>query len=151
MDVVAHLNMDRKEHREKIDQALKEITIPFLREKGFKGSLPHFRRNQSDRINLLTFQHSLYETKFVVEIANCPPDGIKTSWGKEIPRIKVTAHDMGYRLRLGSEKFNTDYWFDYGKISLFSNTYKKVAKEIIEVWDEAEKWWEKDPYEQKMK
>jgi hypothetical protein len=46
--------MDRKDKRQKIDQALKEIEVPFLREKGFKGSMPHFRRQQSDRINLMT-------------------------------------------------------------------------------------------------
>ena len=149
MKCCATLEMDRKEKRHKIDEALKEITIPFLREKGFKGSLPHFRRQKPDGINLLTFQHSLYDTKFVIEIANCPASGITTSWGKEIPKNKVTAHDMGYRLRLGSEKHNTDYWFDYGKKSLFSDTYKKIAKEIIDLWDEAENWWERDPYEQK--
>ena len=143
--------MDRKEKRQKIDQAIKDIIIPFLREKGFKGSLPHFRRMQSDRINLLTFQHSLYDTKFVVEIANCPTNGITTHWGKETSSKKVTAHDVGERLRLGSKKHNTDYWFDYGKKSLFSDTYKKLAKEIIELWDEAENWWKKDPYDQKNK
>ena len=142
--------MERKEKRQRIDQAIKDITIPFLREKGFKGSLPHFRRQQSDGINLLTFQHSLYDTKFVVEIANCPAEGITTHWGKEIPKNKVTAHDMTERLRLGSEKHNTDYWFDYGKKSLFADVNKKIAKEIIDLWDEAESWWLKDPYEQKI-
>jgi len=141
--------MDRKEKRQEIDKALKEIVVPFLREKGFKGSMPHFRRQQSDRINLLTFQHSLYDTKFVIEIANCPVDGVTTSWEKQIHKNKVTAHDIGCRMRLGSEKHNTDYWFDYGKKSLFSNTFNKIAKEIIELWDEAENWWNKDPYGQK--
>jgi len=141
--------MDRKDKRQEIDKALKEIVVPFLREKGFKGSMPHFRRQQSDRINLLTFQHSLYDTKFVIEIANCPVDGVTTSWKKQIPKNKVTAHDLGFRMRLGSEKHNSDYWFDYGKKSLFSNTFNKIAKEIIELWNEAENWWSKDPYGQK--
>lgn len=141
--------MERKEKRQKIDTELKEVLVPFLKEKGFKGSLPHFRREQTDRINLLTIQHSLYDTKFVVEIANCPTNGITTSWGKEILKNKVTAHDLGYRLRLGSEKHKTDYWFDYGKESFFSNTYKKVVKEVIELWNEAEIWWELDPFNQK--
>lgn len=141
--------MERKEKRQKIDTELKEVLVPFLKENGFKGSLAHFRREQTDRINLLTIQHSLYDTKFVVEIANCPTNGITTSWGKEILKNKVTAHDLGYRLRLGSEKHNTDDWFDYGKESFFSNTYKKVVKEVIELWNEAEIWWEKDPFNQK--
>jgi hypothetical protein len=91
----------------------------------------------------------LYDTKFVIEIANCPVDGITSPLEKQIPKTKVTAHNMGYRMRLGSEKHNTDYWFDYGKKSLFSNSFNKIAKEIIELWDEAENWWYKDPYGQK--
>lgn len=140
--------MERKEQRNKIDIAIKEIFIPFLREKGFKGSLPHFRRQKEDRINLLTFQHSLYDTKFVVEIANCPPNGITTNWGKEIPKNKVSAHDTYFRMRLGSKKPNTDYWFDYGKESLIEDNYKKFANEIIDFWDDAEKWWEENPINQ---
>jgi len=140
--------MTRNEKRKRIDKAIKEITIPFLRDKGFNGSFLHFRRYQEDRINLLTFQHSLYDEKFVVEIANCPITGIKTSW-KDIEPKKRNAHDMDNRLRLGSEKYNTDYWFDYEKSSLFSDVYKKRANEIIELWDDAEKWWMDDPFEQR--
>lgn len=140
--------MNRKERRQKIDEAIKDITIPFLREKGFKGSFPHFRRQLPDEINLLTFQHSLYDTKFVIEIANCSPNGTTTAWGKEITKNKVTAHDMGHRLRFGSEKHKSDYWFDYGKNSLFTDTYKKIAKEIIDLWYEAENWWNLNPPEQ---
>ena len=142
--------MTRQEKREQIDKALKEIIIPFLREKGFKGSMPHFRRFQSDRINLLTFQHSLYDTKFVVEIANCPLEGITTSWDKEIKPSNCTTHHMGYRFRIGSETHNTDYWFDYGKVTLFGNVYEKAVKEIIELWFEAENWWNTDPYNERF-
>ncbi len=142
--------MTRQLKREKIDEVLREIIVPFLREKGFKGSLPHFRRIQSDRINLLTFQHSLYDTKFVVELANCPLNGIITPSGEKIAPSKCTAHHMGYRLRIGSNVHNTDYWFDYSHSSLFNNVYNRIAKEIIELWDEAEDWWNKDPYNQRI-
>jgi hypothetical protein len=142
--------MTRQEKREQVDKALREIMVPFLREKGFKGSMPHFRRFQSDRINLLTFQHSLYDTKFVVEIANCPLEGITTSWDKVIEPSKCTTHHMGYRFRIGSLTHNTDYWFDYGKVTLFGDTYEKVVKEIIELWFEAENWWNSDPYNERI-
>jgi hypothetical protein len=141
--------MERKEKRQKIDQALNEILIPFLRRKGFNGSIPHFRRAQSDRINLLSFQHSLYDTKFVIAIANCPIEGITTSWGKHIPKNKVSAHQMFYRLRLGSEKHKTDYWFDYGNTAVFPNIFVMIAHEIIDLWDEAENWWEREPFNQR--
>ncbi|WP_055151063.1 DUF4304 domain-containing protein [Jiulongibacter sediminis] len=122
--------------------------MPFLREKGFKGSLTHFRQQQTDGINLLTFQHSLCDNKFVVETANCPSNGIMTHWGKEIPKNRFTGNDQAKRLRLGSEKNDTDNWFEYDKKQLFTDIYQKRAKEIIDLQDEAENWWTKDPFEQ---
>ena len=142
--------MTGSEKRVLMDNAIKEITIPFLREQSFKGSLPHFRRFKDDRINLLTFQFSLNSSKFVVEISNCSPKGIVTPWGKEISPSKCSAHDMYKRLRIGSIKNKGDYWFDFSKEPLLGNIYKKRAKEIIDLWDEAEKWWEEDLLEQRF-
>lgn len=142
--------MTPKEKRERIDKAIKEITIPFLREQGFNGSLPHFRRIQTDRINLLTFQHSLHDAKFVVEIANCPIGGITTFWEKKLEPHECNAHYMSHRLRIGSEKHKTDYWFDYGRRTLFTDIYKRRAKEIIDYWEEAEQWWKNDPFQQRL-
>ncbi len=132
-----------------MDNTIKEITVPFLREQGFKGSLPHFRRLQRDRINLLTFQFNLHDSKFVVEISNCSYKGILTSWGKLIKPAQYTAHDMNRRLRLGSVKNSGDYWFDFSNPMLFTDIYKKRAEEIIELWDEAEDWWQNDPNDQR--
>jgi hypothetical protein len=42
--------------RQLMDEALKAHVVPALRERGFKGSLPHFRRLRSDRVDLLTVQ-----------------------------------------------------------------------------------------------
>ena len=139
----------RKEERERMDEALREITVPFLREKGFNGSLPHYRRKRSDRINLLTIQHSLHAARFVVEIANAPLSGIMTSWGEEITPGKINAHHTGQRLRLGSETYKADYWFEYSCDSNLADVYAERAKEIIQLWDRAEAWWARDPYNQR--
>src|SRR5689334_15887249 len=87
-----------------MDRVLKETVVLELRARGFTGSLPHLRRIRSDRIDLITFQYSRYGGRFVVELSQCGPDGVKTAWGKEIPPNKVTAHDLfssdRYRLHL---------------------------------------------------
>ena len=138
--------MTGAERRHKMDSALKEITVPFLREQGFKGSYPHFRREKDGNLNLLTFQFSLYGSKFVVEISNCPLDGFTTSWGKYLKPSECRVSYMGHRSRIGSEKNNTDYWYDFTKEPLFGNIYNKRAKEIISNWVEAENWWANNPY-----
>jgi hypothetical protein len=141
--------MTGKEKRILMDAAIKEITVPFLRQQGFKGSFPHFRRLKDDRINLLTYQFSTNSSKFVVEISNCSSKGILLPWGKHIKPSNCTAHDMYKRLRVGSKRANVDYWFDFNEESFFTNIYKKRAKELMDLWNEAEQWWHTDPDDQR--
>jgi len=60
------------EARDKLIAALKEIVLPTLRNMGFRGSFPHFRRERDEQLDLLTFQFSRWGGSFVVEIAYCP-------------------------------------------------------------------------------
>ena len=102
--------------RKEMNAALQEHVVPVLRGMGFKGSLPHFRRQQPARIDLLTFQFDRHGGGFVVEVATCGVDGTEMHWGEQIPPNKVTAHDMypPQRQRLtpvGAE----DHWFRYDR------------------------------------
>lgn len=137
--------MTGAERREKMDIAIKEISIPFLRELGFKGSYPHFRREKDGKLNLLTFQFSLYSSRFVVEIANCPVEGYRMGPDKFFKPSECRVHYMGHRWRIGSERNNTDYWYSFEKEPLLGNIYKKRAKEIVDNWQEAEQWWAANP------
>lgn len=138
--------MTGKERREKMDMAIKEIVIPFLREKRFKGSYPHFMRANGESLNMLTFQFSLSGSKFVVNISNCPVEGYTTSWDKFLKPSECRVDYMDNRLRIGSKKHKTDYWYNFEKEPLLGNIYKKRAKEIIDNWDEAEEWWSANPF-----
>ena len=93
---------------------LKENLVPRIRKLGFKGSFPHFRRYRDGRNELLTFQFDKYGTgKFVIEIAVAPQGDFTTFWGKVIPAGRLTAHDLGTRLRLGTESTQADNWFEF--------------------------------------
>lgn len=65
--------------------ALKKMVVTYLRENGFKGAFPHFRRHNENHMDLITFQFNRYGGSFVVELAFCPAEGITTSWGEVIP------------------------------------------------------------------
>ncbi len=126
---------------------LSELVIPVLREKGFKGSFPHFRRIATDRINLLTFQFDRYGGGFVIEIANCQPTGFTTSWGSKIQPGKLTAHDVTNRKRIqanmDSPNSSRDDWFRYDKKYMFGfgNIYKKICKDVLAKLAIAEDYW----------
>jgi hypothetical protein len=63
--------------------ALQQIVVPVLREHGFSGSIPHFRRFTSSKIHTLTFQFNKWGGSFVVEIETAPLDGITNPvWSK---------------------------------------------------------------------
>jgi hypothetical protein len=138
--------MGMSEDRKKMNKALKGIVVPQLRERGFKGSLPHFRRASRAKIDLLTFQFDRYGGGFVIEISKCPPDGLITSWGEHIPVNKVCAWDMHpddrYRLKPGPGG-STEDWFRFDEQTKIksSDIYEQVARSVLPYLDSAERWW----------
>jgi hypothetical protein len=120
--------------------SLKRLFVPALRERGFKGSLPHFRRLGKDRIDLLTVQFDRHGGGFVIEISRCAPEGLTTSWGKQIPPNKVTARDMDERWRLGSgstRRGEADHWFRFDD----GMPTDGVADSATCLLAEADRWW----------
>ena len=120
--------------------SLKRLFVPALRERGFKGSLPHFRRLRNDQIDLLTVQFDRYGGGFVIEISRCAPEGMTTSWGKKIPPNKVTAWDMHpkERPRLGAPSPQEDgHWFRFDD----GTPTDAVAESATLLLAEADRWW----------
>lgn len=125
--------------RDKMISELKKIVVPELRNRGFKGSFPHFRRISEDKIDLMTFQFDRYGGGFVVEVGVCSPEGFTHSWGEKVPPNKVTAHDLNNRLRLNK---NDGQWFRYDVENESENIYEDVAKEVLNHLFEAGEYWE---------
>jgi len=135
--------------RMEMDKAIKKIVVPYFREAGFKGSFPHFRKIESEKIKLVTFQFNLSGGSFVVELAQCDAKPLVTSWGKEILPAKITAHDLNSRYRLGSIE-QSDHWFVFGKRNYESGYekirsmkhYESVANKVIACFEsESENYW----------
>jgi hypothetical protein len=123
-----------------MDDALKAIVLPVLRERGFKGSFPHFRRPRSDRIDLLTFQFDKWGGGFVMEMARCGPEGVTLHWGERVPPSKVRAWDVSatQRPRLGPRGApGTDEWFRFD-----DGAYVAAATQVLDALDDAFKYWE---------
>lgn len=125
--------------RLKMEGALKADVISLLRARGFKGSLPHFRRKTELGIDLLTFQFDRNGGGFVIEISRSPVDGVTTHWGKVIAPEKVSALDLHpdkrHRIK-AMDGSGTDAWFRYE-----DGDVKRVSKQVIEKIPLAELWW----------
>lgn len=124
------------ETRKKMDDALKTIVVPKLRELGFKGSLPHFRRILDSEVHLITFQFDKYGGGFVIELAKTKNKEFQTYWGKKIKPNKFTAYDINNRTRIHPKgKLSTstpESWFRYDKRILAGNIYTKVANQVLD-------------------
>jgi hypothetical protein len=137
--------MTTSAEHEKMIKALKEIVVTRLREQGFKGSFPHFRRLGKEKIDLLTFQFDPWGGGFVIEISKCPADGITTYWGKHIPPNKVNAWYMhpSERLRLQPRVSSSPSdWFRYDKANLHEDIFEKTARSVFPFLEKAELWWQ---------
>jgi hypothetical protein len=127
--------------------ALKEIVVPTLREQGFTGSFPHFRRSLDDRIDLLSFQFDKWGGGFLIEISKCATSGITTYWGEKIPTKKVRAidnhPDRRHRIK-PSKGGSRDDWFRFDQDTPFKSpgSYNQVATSVLPYLEEAEDWWE---------
>jgi len=137
------------EERRQMDLALKRIVVRRLREMGFKGSMPHFRRVRGDLLDLLSFQFDRYGGSFCVEVASAPAAGLQYTPDWFVPAEKL---DVGYtreRLRLGAPEGLTDRWFEFGPRSFepaqplpSPSRFEAVAEGVASLLDkEAEPWW----------
>ncbi|MGG3196157.1 DUF4304 domain-containing protein [Priestia aryabhattai] len=88
--------------RDNMINSLRENVIPTLRDRGFKGSFPHFYRKLEDRVDLLMFQFTAWgEALYVEEVSKCSPGGhIDVSETFYTPnKVKVYNIDTAHRQR----------------------------------------------------
>lgn len=137
------MDSDRSSMNKAMKKALSEIVVPKLHDRGFKGSFPHFRRFLENRVDLLSFQFSVYLDSFVLEISQCPLTGVEMEWGKSIPAEKVTAFDTNprYRWRLTPVQASASLKLDEEWFSYEDRRYEEIAKSVLPFLDEGEWWW----------
>ena len=85
--------------RKLMGDALRATVIPYLREVGFAGTLPHFRRKRSGRHELLSIMFNKYGGSFYVEAGAMSGERyveLQRHWataGKKLPESKL---DIGH-------------------------------------------------------
>ena len=127
-------------NKSEMEASLKRIFVPELRDRGFKGSFPHFRRPRTNRIDLLTVQFNRWGGSFAIEVAICSCEGVVMHWGERITPNRVRAWDVypPNRPRLGATNTSDDgHWFK------FESTIgtDEVARQAVMYLQDAEKWW----------
>jgi len=120
-------------------QALQQHVVPALRQRGFSGTLPHFRRVAPDKVDLLSFQFDRYGGGFVLELAEAPAGDLVKSWGKVIPAKRLCALDVNppARRRLQPRSgLTTDAWFRFDDGSAIDG----VVQGVLQHLSQADAW-----------
>jgi hypothetical protein len=103
--------------RADMERELKSSVVPWLRKNGFTGSFPHLRRVGPLAVDLLTFQFDRHGGGFVIEIAQCPAQGVVTPWGEAISADLAKAWDVHpsrrKRIHADETKPGTEGWFRF--------------------------------------
>lgn len=134
------------DRRQQIDDVLKSTCVPLLRERGFKGSYPHFRRIHGEHADLLMFQFRRDGSSFVVEISYADRERKNVGFRPEAPVSKIDVACTRERYRLGAKggKEVDGEWLRLAHSVLSSDErhFRRLALRVNDmVINEAEPWW----------
>ena len=126
--------------------SLKATVVPHLREIGFKGSMPHFYRERTNHVDLLTFQFSQWGGQFVAEASfvDSSRQNIHPVH-KQAPPQKMRVSSTGSRHRIGKDTFKRDPWLVYDQPSSkdITGTPDELSQLLVSLIDrEGVTWWE---------
>ena len=80
-------------HRDQMMAALKKTFVPMLRERGFVGSFPDFRRGLDQRVDFLNVQFAREGGCFYLNIGQTGPQGLQDpAW----PGLTLTEKTVGH-------------------------------------------------------
>jgi hypothetical protein len=101
--------------RSAMEAALKEVCVPVLRSLGFRGSFPHFYREEGDFVSLLNFQYFLSGGSFCVNLGYADPQRENVYFRKETKASALHVSQTRDHARLGAPAGHGDRWFSFGK------------------------------------
>jgi hypothetical protein len=106
------------EHRERMMSAFKTRFVPALRQRGFVGSFPHFRRRLPDRVDYLMVHFYSAGGSFVVEVGRTGPNGFTEGPWKDLSVDKISVGHIHDRRRLAPRDAHGGWrgkdWFEFG-------------------------------------
>ncbi len=130
--------------RTEMINSLKEIVIPKLKNEGFSGSFPHYRRILPEKTNLITFQFDRNGGGFVIEIVNYDEKEFIDVKREILPLSKLTAHHLFERQRIQPFTFDesdTKNWFRYDNEKFFQK-YDEVSKLVLNKIPIMQEYWQ---------
>lgn len=93
---------------------LKRSCVPDFRAMGFKGSFPHFHREEAGLVDLLSFQFGQAGGCFCVNLGQADLRWWRTLFLPKVPPDRLRVHQTRGWVRLGASQ--GDRWFFYDPV-----------------------------------
>jgi hypothetical protein len=121
--------------RQQMKKALGKVMTPLLRQAGFSGTCPHFRRLGPERYDLLSFEFGKYDNIFVIEIGQCTPDWYRRERSQFFPVEKLASWKLTLEQRTrifrrpSPMHLKADY-FQYGDAKTEVD-FRQIAESVV--------------------
>ena len=132
---------DKMTNREIMLKALKSTVIKELKEQGFTGKYPHFKKKKEDCIELISFQTNKYGGSFTVELSAVFPNSKITNLSD--PNAQVDENDV--EVACTNQRYRLegmfDGWFYYRDVyRLPTGYYEDIPESKAEAFLPPKKW-----------
>lgn len=130
-----------------MQRALQTRAVPQLRERGFRGSFPHFRRVGSVQTDLLTFQFNKWGHSFIIELGRTTGGPYQDAKGQIIPATELSTWNLALqdRARLhAGRSARCELWFTFGpSLRWWRNPrrFDRTADQVVALLQQADAWW----------
>jgi hypothetical protein len=128
-------------NREIMINALKKTVIKDIKDRGFTGTYPHFKKILPDCVELIDFQTNKYGGSFTIEVSAVFPNGKVTNLTNftanvDVKNVDVACTNQRYRL-----KGMFDGWFYYRDVyKLPTGFYHDVSEKEADSFSPPEDW-----------
>lgn len=130
-----------------MQRALQTRVVPQLRERGFRGSFPDFRRVGSVQTDVLTFQFNKWGRSFIIELGRATLGPYQNAMGQVIPATELSASHLALadRARLhAGRSARREVWFRFGpSLRWWRNPrrFDRTADQVVALLPQADAWW----------
>ena len=135
--MITFFNVPRKLTNDRMREELNRLVVPRLRELGFVGRLPSFRRQKdAEQCEALEIQFNKYGGSFAVNLKLVEPseDFMVTRFDE----LKVLrSQRLGTRKKRMKRRFDMDHWFRFLRGFIFyRQAYDQAARSFLRLIDD---------------
>ncbi len=136
-------------NRDLMQAALKKQVVPYLRERGFEGAWPHFRRNRAGGVDLISFASDPGGGSFGISISAAFPNRRRTNliWQDDMENLTAFHTRVRYSGMGMFERPGNFYYADVYRKQIRKTWFRTASSYVAAKNDKEAAQWTAEGYE----